>query len=183
MAKRPKLVLRALYAFRRARATSSADGQGYLYAYVDHGRRWKVGMARDFERRRKEWDQQCPCEDRIRMNPIATTRRRRAESLAHLSLELECSDRPKDYCGHCRRKHVEIFLFSDDWVYDWMNIAHDARTVFVPSPKQYNAGVLLPDVALFLTQSVRIAFSFLRSDSSDGRTDTSGSATKHHSND
>ncbi|KAJ3819177.1 hypothetical protein F5880DRAFT_1679100 [Lentinula raphanica] len=96
-----QLILRALYAFRRARATSSADGGGFLYAFVDHGYRWKVGMSPDFERSRKEWDQQCPCEDRIRMNPIATTRRRRAESLAHLSLELECSERPKDYCRHC----------------------------------------------------------------------------------
>ncbi|KAJ3727849.1 hypothetical protein C8R42DRAFT_638945 [Lentinula raphanica] len=86
--------------------------------------RWKVGMSPDFERSRKEWDQQCPCEDRIRMNPIATTRRRRAESLAHLSLELECSERPKDYCRHCRRKHVEVFSSSDDWVYNWMNIVH-----------------------------------------------------------
>ncbi|KAJ3715644.1 hypothetical protein C8R42DRAFT_725457 [Lentinula raphanica] len=75
-----QLILRALYAFRRARATSSADGGGFLYAFVDHGYRWKVGMSPDFERSRKEWDQQCPCEDRIRMNPIATTRRRRAES-------------------------------------------------------------------------------------------------------
>ncbi|KAJ3730391.1 hypothetical protein C8R42DRAFT_637153 [Lentinula raphanica] len=122
MAKRPKVILRALYAFRRARPTSSADGPGYLYAFVDKGRRWKIGMSRDFERRKREWDQQCPCDDRVWMVPIATTRRRRAESLAHLSLELECSERPKYYCSNCRRKHVEVFAFSDDWFYDWVTI-------------------------------------------------------------
>ncbi|KAJ3715664.1 hypothetical protein C8R42DRAFT_638932 [Lentinula raphanica] len=130
MAKRPRFIVRALYTFRRARATSSADGPGYLYAFVDHGRRWKIGMSRDFERRKKEWDQWCPCEDRVWMDPIATTRRRRAESLAHLSLELECSQRPKDYCNNCRRKHIEIFLFSDDWVSDWLTIV---RPVLVRS--------------------------------------------------
>ncbi|KAJ3709991.1 hypothetical protein DFJ43DRAFT_1162335 [Lentinula guzmanii] len=61
--RRPTLKLRALYALRRARATSLADGPGFLYAFVDRGRDWKLGMTSDFDRRKAQWDKECPYEE------------------------------------------------------------------------------------------------------------------------
>ncbi|KAJ3817569.1 hypothetical protein EV361DRAFT_871176 [Lentinula raphanica] len=121
MPRRPYHVLRARYASRRLRSTSLADGPGYLYAYLDDGRRWKIGMSRNFVRRKKEWNRQCSSSDRIWMLPIAVPRRRRAESLAHLLLELCCSDRPRIYCPRCRKTHMEVFEFSADWRFTWRN--------------------------------------------------------------
>ncbi|KAJ3739452.1 hypothetical protein DFH05DRAFT_1463813 [Lentinula detonsa] len=117
--RRPTLKLRALYASRRARATSLADGPGYLYAFVDHGRYWKLGMTSNFERRKAQWDNECPCAHRRWLLPIRVTRRRRAESLGHLLLEIVSIDRPKRYCPHCRRTHIEIFIFRGHWNWTW----------------------------------------------------------------
>ncbi|KAJ3968529.1 hypothetical protein EV361DRAFT_412887 [Lentinula raphanica] len=119
MPRRPPRVSRALYASRRSRSTSRADGPGFLYAYIDYGRRWKIGMTRNFVRRKKEWDKQCPSSDRRWMLPMVVPRRRRAESQAHLLLELSCSDRPRIYCPRCRRTHVEVFEFSGNWRFAW----------------------------------------------------------------
>ncbi|KAJ3933619.1 MAG: hypothetical protein NXY57DRAFT_959814 [Lentinula lateritia] len=80
--------LRTLYASRRARGVSLADGQGFLYAFVDHGHLWKIGMSHNYDRRRAEWDRQCLCFDRIWLPPLRVLRRRRSESLAHILLEL-----------------------------------------------------------------------------------------------
>ncbi|KAJ3712735.1 hypothetical protein DFJ43DRAFT_1035483 [Lentinula guzmanii] len=118
-ARRPTLKLRALYALRRARATSLADGPGYLYAFVDCSRYWKLGMTSDFDRRKAQWDNECPCAHRRWLPPIRVTRRRRAESLAHLLLEMRSMDRPKRYCAHCRRTHIEIFVFRGHWNWTW----------------------------------------------------------------
>ncbi|KAJ3831263.1 hypothetical protein F5878DRAFT_667746 [Lentinula raphanica] len=88
MARRSRRELRALYAFRRSRPTSRADGPGYLYAYVDRGHLWKIGMSNDFTRRKGDWDRQCPSIDRIWMPPVAVTRRRRAGEFAHVHLDI-----------------------------------------------------------------------------------------------
>ncbi|KAJ3963340.1 hypothetical protein EV361DRAFT_967699 [Lentinula raphanica] len=120
--KRSSGVLRRLYATRRTRSTSIADGPGFLYAYIDHGRQWKVGMTCNFERRKMEWDRQCPSSKRRWMPPIAVLRRRRAETLAHLLLENRCSERPRIYCPRCRKTHIEIFRFKADWRLTWRNI-------------------------------------------------------------
>ncbi|KAJ3745969.1 hypothetical protein DFH05DRAFT_1522569 [Lentinula detonsa] len=114
--RRPTLKLRALYALRRARATSLADGPGYLYAFVDRSRYWKLGMTSDFDRRKAQWDNECPCAHRRWLPPIRVTRRRRA---AHLLLEMRSMDRPKRYCAHCRRTHIEIFVFRGNWNRTW----------------------------------------------------------------
>ncbi|KAJ3835473.1 hypothetical protein F5878DRAFT_644317 [Lentinula raphanica] len=42
MSRRSRRVLRVLYASRRSRPTSIADGPGFIYAYVDHGHLWKA---------------------------------------------------------------------------------------------------------------------------------------------
>ncbi|KAJ3738658.1 hypothetical protein DFH05DRAFT_1464440 [Lentinula detonsa] len=118
-ARRPTHKLRALYASRRARATLLADGPGYLYAFVDCGHYWKLGMTSNFERRKAQWDNECPCAHRRWLSPIRVTRRRRAESLGHLQLEIKCLDRPKRYCVHCRRTHIEIFVFRGHWNRTW----------------------------------------------------------------
>ncbi|KAJ3725327.1 hypothetical protein C8R42DRAFT_718807 [Lentinula raphanica] len=70
MARRSRRALRALHTFRRSRPTSRADGPGYLYAYVDRGHFWKVGMTNNFSRRQEEWDKWCPSLDRIWMPPV-----------------------------------------------------------------------------------------------------------------
>ncbi|KAJ3726501.1 hypothetical protein DFJ43DRAFT_1041312 [Lentinula guzmanii] len=117
--RRPTHNLRALYASRRARATSLADRPGFLYMFVDRGRYWKLGMTSNFERRKAQWDNECPCAHRRWLPPIRVTRRRRAESLAHLLLEMRSMDRPKRYCAHCRRTHIEIFVFRGNWNRTW----------------------------------------------------------------
>ncbi|KAJ3766714.1 hypothetical protein FB446DRAFT_708397 [Lentinula raphanica] len=86
--RRSSRLLRALYAIRRSRSTSRADGPGYLYAFNDRGGLWKIGMSNNFVRRKAEWDRRCPSSTRIWMPPIAVARRRRAETLAHLLLEM-----------------------------------------------------------------------------------------------
>ncbi|KAJ4501167.1 hypothetical protein C8R41DRAFT_862809 [Lentinula lateritia] len=71
--------LRALYASQRARGVSLADGPGFLYAFVEYGHRWKIGMTDNYDRRKAEWDQ----------------------SLAHILLELKCFKRPRIQCTQC----------------------------------------------------------------------------------
>ncbi|KAJ3863508.1 hypothetical protein EV359DRAFT_64745 [Lentinula novae-zelandiae] len=39
-----------------ARSVSLADGPGFLYAFVDHGHLWKIGMSDNYDRRRAEWN-------------------------------------------------------------------------------------------------------------------------------
>ncbi|KAJ3731760.1 hypothetical protein DFJ43DRAFT_1039791 [Lentinula guzmanii] len=76
--RRLTLKLRALYASRRARATSLADRPGYLYAFVDRGRYWKLGMTSDFERRKAQWDNECSRTHRRWLPPVRVMRRQRA---------------------------------------------------------------------------------------------------------
>ncbi|KAJ3858279.1 hypothetical protein EV359DRAFT_69136, partial [Lentinula novae-zelandiae] len=47
-----------------------ADGPGFLYAFVDHGVFWKVGMSIDYDRRKAEWERQCPCPSRVWLPPM-----------------------------------------------------------------------------------------------------------------
>ncbi|KAJ3720650.1 hypothetical protein C8R42DRAFT_643035 [Lentinula raphanica] len=109
--KRSPIILATLYETRKLRSISPADGRGFLYAYLDDGVDWKVGMSNNFARRRREWDRQCPCPTRIWMEPLPVAKRRRAESLAHLLIEGICTDRPRKHCAKCRRHHQEIFSF------------------------------------------------------------------------
>ncbi|KAJ3718215.1 hypothetical protein C8R42DRAFT_723585 [Lentinula raphanica] len=138
MAKRPRRILHAMYASRRARSTSPADGPGFLYIFIDNGTRWKVGMSNNFRRRKAEWNRQCPCPNRVWMKPIAVRRRRRAEALAHLMLEIACLDRPFIYCPNCtflisprsarrhfrqgRKVHREIFVFNGNAGSVWNSV-------------------------------------------------------------
>ncbi|KAJ3839863.1 hypothetical protein F5878DRAFT_640831 [Lentinula raphanica] len=80
MARRSRRVLRTIFASRRSRSTSLADGRGFLYAFIDNGYRWKIGMSKNFARRQKQWDRQCPCSNRDWKPPIAVRRRRRADA-------------------------------------------------------------------------------------------------------
>ncbi|KAJ3869060.1 hypothetical protein EV359DRAFT_60192 [Lentinula novae-zelandiae] len=93
--------LHALYASRRARCVSLADGPGFLYAFIEYGHCWKIGMTDNYDRRKAEWDCQCPCPDRVWLPPLHVPRRRRSESLAHILLELKCFKRPRIQCTHC----------------------------------------------------------------------------------
>ncbi|KAJ4466776.1 hypothetical protein C8R41DRAFT_871519 [Lentinula lateritia] len=94
----------------------------FLYAFVDGGVLWKIGMTKDFDRRRAEWDNQCPFPGRIWMAPVPTMTRRRAESLAHLALENSCLDRPRVWCNNCGRQHVEFFVFTGNPGQVWPTI-------------------------------------------------------------
>ncbi|KAJ3753896.1 hypothetical protein EV360DRAFT_74144 [Lentinula raphanica] len=124
MARRSRRVLRYLYAKRQARSTSRADGPGYIYAFVDRGRRFKIGMTKNFAQRRAQWDRQCPSPTRRWFPPIAVKRRRRAESLAHLLLEYHCADRPKIRCAHCQKKHAEVFVFAGNGSLAWNDVVY-----------------------------------------------------------
>ncbi|KAJ3838271.1 hypothetical protein F5878DRAFT_661341 [Lentinula raphanica] len=127
MPKRSSRMLLILYASRRSRPPSLADGPGFLYAFVDRGRRWKIGMSKNFVRRKREWNRQCPSSDRRWMMPVAVKRRRRAESLVHLLLEFWSSDRPRTRCTQCQQTHMEIFEFNEfnaDSRLVWESIVH-----------------------------------------------------------
>ncbi|KAJ3963287.1 hypothetical protein EV361DRAFT_957258 [Lentinula raphanica] len=121
MGRRSNRKLRAVYASRSSRSVSLADGPGYLYAFLD-GRQWKIGMARNFARRKAEWNRQCPYPKRRWMHPIWVARRRRAESLAHILLELVCIDRPREFCHHCWKTHFEKFVFHANRSFAWKKI-------------------------------------------------------------
>ncbi|KAJ3829002.1 hypothetical protein F5880DRAFT_1657692 [Lentinula raphanica] len=103
MHKRSPTRLAALYKKRKSQPISPADGWGVLYAYLDNGVDFKVGMTSNFARRRREWDRQCPCPTRIWMDTLPVAHRRRAESLAHLLIEGICTDRPRKHCKEWRR--------------------------------------------------------------------------------
>ncbi|KAJ3845756.1 hypothetical protein EV368DRAFT_90150 [Lentinula lateritia] len=79
--------LQRCYNRREVRRILDADGEGYIYAFVNVNV-WKVGMSKDFIRCREEWDRNCPDLRRIWLPPIWVANRRRAESLAHLLLEM-----------------------------------------------------------------------------------------------
>ncbi|KAJ3765780.1 hypothetical protein EV361DRAFT_957126 [Lentinula raphanica] len=86
MARRSHLQLHVLYGVKKSRSTSLADGAGYLYAFVDRGHRWKIGMTNNFARRQREWNRQCPSSSRVWMPPIPVKKRRRAGSSSLLYL-------------------------------------------------------------------------------------------------
>ncbi|KAJ3724728.1 hypothetical protein C8R42DRAFT_460409 [Lentinula raphanica] len=105
-------------------------------------------MSRNFARRKRQWDRECPCAGRIWRVPIAVMRRRRAgtylvgdllcylpiiasEALAHLLLERECDDRPRIYCRHCCKTHREIFIFNASRKLTWRNIIRPLHLVAV----------------------------------------------------
>ncbi|KAJ3710522.1 DDE superfamily endonuclease-domain-containing protein [Lentinula raphanica] len=101
MARRSHPVLRTIIASRRSRSTSLADGPGFLYAFIDNGYRYKIGMTNNFARRQKQWDRQCPCSNRDWMPPIAVRRRRRAEAAVGLSQDDSIQDQKyEDYGTH-----------------------------------------------------------------------------------
>ncbi|KAJ3933657.1 MAG: hypothetical protein NXY57DRAFT_1037451 [Lentinula lateritia] len=102
--------------------SSRTSDLSFLYAFVDGGVLWKIGMPKDFDRRRAEWDNQCPFPGRIWMAPVPTMTRRRAESLAHLALENSCLDRPRVWCNNCGRQHVEFFVFTGNPGQVWPTI-------------------------------------------------------------
>ncbi|KAJ3816194.1 hypothetical protein F5880DRAFT_1644136 [Lentinula raphanica] len=71
MSRRSRRALRILYGSRRSRSISLADGPGFLYAYVDDGHLWKIGMTKNIARRKREWNRQCPSSNRRWMPAIA----------------------------------------------------------------------------------------------------------------
>ncbi|KAJ4468440.1 hypothetical protein C8J55DRAFT_492438 [Lentinula edodes] len=115
--------LQRRFGLREMRGISDADGEGYLYAYVDSDG-WKIGMSNNFVRRQKEWDKDCPSPWRIWLPPIQVANRRRAETLAHLLLEMACVDRPRIYCQNCQRAHIEKFVFYGPWHVVWTTIVY-----------------------------------------------------------
>ncbi|KAJ3818645.1 hypothetical protein F5880DRAFT_1682578 [Lentinula raphanica] len=78
MARRSHRQISTLYVSHQSRSTTLADGSGFLYAFVDRGHSWKIGMSNNFARRKREWDRQCPSSSRRWMPPIRVKRRRRA---------------------------------------------------------------------------------------------------------
>ncbi|KAJ3746994.1 hypothetical protein EV360DRAFT_89894 [Lentinula raphanica] len=134
MARRSCRELRALYAFRRLRPTSCADGPGFLYAYVDRGHLWKIGMSNNFTRRKEDWDRQCPSIDRIWMPPVASRwhisfwRFGAATDLVFNVFDVRAQSLtiPQLTTNSLqgRRNHVEIFRFAAEWLFVWENIVY-----------------------------------------------------------
>ncbi|KAJ3909955.1 hypothetical protein F5879DRAFT_917883 [Lentinula edodes] len=84
---------------RQIRRISDADGNGYLYAYVDL-KKWKIGSTNDFIRRQSEWNKGCPSNSRLWFPPLKVAHRRRAG----------------------QRKHIENFTFTQNWLVVWTTI-------------------------------------------------------------
>ncbi|KAJ3893465.1 hypothetical protein GG344DRAFT_63701 [Lentinula edodes] len=128
--------LQERYDMREIWVISDADGPGYLYAYVK-GDFWKVGMSHDFAQHQEEWDKECPCPWRAWFLPIRVANRRRAESLAHLLLEMECLDRPQIYCQNCQQVHIKKFVFYGPLHVLWTTIVYPillrAAVLYVPA--------------------------------------------------
>ncbi|KAJ4469354.1 hypothetical protein C8R41DRAFT_870995 [Lentinula lateritia] len=78
MTRRPTYRLQKLYTRQRLRLVSPSDGRGWLYAYLDGGIEWKIGMSKDFVRRRRDWEKRCPCRNRKWFPPVPVANRRRA---------------------------------------------------------------------------------------------------------
>ncbi|KAH7877034.1 uncharacterized protein C8R40DRAFT_1068251 [Lentinula edodes] len=96
-----------------SRIPSPADGPGFLYAFVDSDVYWKVGMTSDYDRRKAEWDRQCPCPSRVWLPPVRVVWRRKAGAsvdLASTALTV------------CSKAHIEIFIFPGHWWYIWITI-------------------------------------------------------------
>ncbi|KAJ4480453.1 hypothetical protein C8J55DRAFT_560414 [Lentinula edodes] len=75
----------SVFQLQQRRAISDADGEGYLYAYIDSNE-VKMGMTKNFNRRKEEWDKNCPHAGRIWFPPVRVDNRQRA---AHLLLEMD----------------------------------------------------------------------------------------------
>ncbi|KAJ4497388.1 hypothetical protein C8R41DRAFT_865463 [Lentinula lateritia] len=98
MARRRTHQLQSLYRQRISRLISPSDGPGWIYVYIDNGNEFKIGMMKNFERRQREWDRNCPCLDRIWFKPILAANRRRAESVVHILLEIQLSGTRREIC-------------------------------------------------------------------------------------
>ncbi|KAJ3873352.1 hypothetical protein F5051DRAFT_432252 [Lentinula edodes] len=92
--------MKKLYTRRRRRLISLPDGRGWLYAYLDGGVEWKIGMSKDLVRRRRDWEKRCPRRNRKWFPPVPVANRRRAESLAHILLELQLSSAHREVHLH-----------------------------------------------------------------------------------
>ncbi|KAJ3870702.1 hypothetical protein F5051DRAFT_434436, partial [Lentinula edodes] len=90
--------LQSLYRQRISRRISPSDGPGWIYVYVDNGNEFKIGMTKNFERRQREWDRNCPCLNRIWFKPVPAANRRRAESVAHILLEIQLPGARREIC-------------------------------------------------------------------------------------
>ncbi|KAJ3849748.1 hypothetical protein EV368DRAFT_67186 [Lentinula lateritia] len=76
----------------------TSDGPGWIYVYIDNGNEFKIGMTKNFERRQREWDRNCPCLNRIWFKPVPAANRRRAESVAHILLEIQLPGACREIC-------------------------------------------------------------------------------------
>ncbi|KAH7872184.1 uncharacterized protein C8R40DRAFT_1071958 [Lentinula edodes] len=104
MTRRPTYRLRKLYTRQRLRIISPSDGRGWLYAYLDGGVEWKIGMSKDLVRRRHDWEKRCLCRNRKWFPPVPVANRRRA--------------------GY--RVHIEKFTFTGHWRLVWREIVKPA---------------------------------------------------------
>ncbi|KAJ3921647.1 hypothetical protein F5877DRAFT_64725 [Lentinula edodes] len=109
MTRRSNHKLQKLHVQRLMRPISASDGFGWIYAYVDWGSEWKIGMTNDFVRRRKDWDQQCPCLNRMWLPPIPVANRRRAEIhlrwSSYARLEKDCGAGAAEGSSFLKRMH------------------------------------------------------------------------------
>ncbi|KAL0563849.1 hypothetical protein V5O48_018211 [Marasmius crinis-equi] len=69
----------------------------------------KVGRTVNFERRKAQWDAQCPSLEHFWFEPILVEHCHRTERLVHLELHKICLERPREECKDCHRRHQEIF--------------------------------------------------------------------------
>lgn len=75
MTHQPTYQLRKLYTRQRLRLILPSDGRGRLYAYLDGGVEWKIGMSKDLVRRQHDWEKQCPCQNRKWFPPVPVVNR------------------------------------------------------------------------------------------------------------
>ncbi|KAJ3722390.1 hypothetical protein C8R42DRAFT_720767 [Lentinula raphanica] len=118
MPRRSKSAIHSLYASRKSRPTSTADGPGYLYAFSDTGHKWKVvGDGRILSRFR-DGDEQNHWLI-FSSNSSAMTGRVTIALIVRSPFSLHSA---RQYLLRGRKIHCEVFTFTTNRTFTWKNI-------------------------------------------------------------
>ncbi|KAL0579199.1 hypothetical protein V5O48_002822 [Marasmius crinis-equi] len=113
-----KLQSRRKAAMEKPLSVHEEEGAVYTYHIEDPSvplgvALYKVGRTGDFERRKAEWDAQCPSFEHRWFDPIWVEHCHRTERLVHIELHKICLERPREECKDCHKNHQEIFKLAE----------------------------------------------------------------------
>ncbi|KAE9382313.1 hypothetical protein BT96DRAFT_1010889 [Gymnopus androsaceus JB14] len=109
------LILKLMALIRKS--ISNADRPGYLYDFREMRGEFKLGRSGNLAKRIRDWERDCHNAHQLWYDSVYCLHVHRAESIAHLLLEIFCVDRPMHLCPTCGRRHREKFrLWGTDLV-------------------------------------------------------------------